>query len=176
MLGVTAATVVTSWREQSSLRETEVRALQGIANEVALNLERLTWRRDYYRQVEAEIAALRKEKGADAALADLKSFRGLNPVILRPSSFQIGLQTQALGRFDYALAEEIADVYALQDWVLGGVNKWMDYIVQHSEGMVLPPVQVEMIMGDWAGMCSELIEAYKTLQVKLPAPLTTGPE
>ena len=172
MLGVTVATAVTSWREQRSLRETEVRALQGIANEVALNRERLTWRRDYYQQVAAEIATLRAEKGADASLADLKTFRGLNPVMLRASSFQIGLQTQALGRFDYALAEEIADVYALQEWVLGGVSKWMDYIVQHSDGMMLPPLQVEMIMGDWANMGGELIEAYAKLQPQLPAPLT----
>jgi hypothetical protein len=69
---------------------------------------------------------------------------------------------------DFATAERIADLYALQDWVLGGVGKWMDYIVQHSSGMMLPLTELKMIMHDWTGMCDELLRTYAAIQPSLP--------
>jgi hypothetical protein len=61
-LGVAAATGVGTWREQRSQQELERRALQGIANEIAINHERLKWRRDYYAAVVAEISELQEQK------------------------------------------------------------------------------------------------------------------
>lgn len=167
-LGVAAATGVGTWREQRSLQELERRALQGIANEIAINHERLKWRRDYYTAVVTEISELQQQKGAQATTADLKQFRGLNPILLRRSAFEVSQQSGAFGRLDFATAERTADLYALQDWVLGGVGKWMDYIVQHSSGMILPLTELKMIMRDWTSMCDELLRAYAAIQPSLP--------
>ena len=167
-LGVAAATGVGTWREQRSLQELERRALQGIANEIASNHEHLKWRRAYYASLVTEITELQQQKGAQATAADLKQFKGLNPILLRRSAFEVSQQSGAFGRLDFATAERIADLYALQDWVLGGVGKWMDYIVQHSSGMMIPLTELKMIMSDWTGMCDELLQTYDAIQPSLP--------
>ena len=171
MLGVSVATGVASWREERSLKALEQRALQNIANEIALNLERTQLRRDYYYALAEEVGVLLSEKGEQASFSDLKGFRGLNPLILRRSSFDMGIRTQALGHSRYDLAEQIADAYALQDWVYGGMSKWMDYIILHSEGFQIPLRDLGMIMQDWSSMCDELLALYASLQKALPEPV-----
>jgi len=166
-LGVFMGTAVTSWREERAARETERRAVQGIANEVAFNRSALQQRRDYYAMVATEIRAVIAAKGSAAAYADLKTFRGFDQIPLRRSSLEVSMHSQAFGRLDYALAERIAAVYALQDWVLRGHDKWMDYIVQHTNNS-LPLAELGVIMSDWAAMGDQLLAAYEDLQRDLP--------
>ncbi len=173
-LGVAAATGVGTWREQRNLRVLEQHALQGIANEVAGNRAHLEGRRNYYAAVAAEIEEALQAKQGAAELKDLRQFRGFNPLMLRRSAFEVSQQSRAFGRLDFQKAEQIAMVYALQDWVLSGTQMWMYYVAQHSSGMLLPPPELGRIMRDWAGMCDELLRAYDSLQPVLPAPLSVG--
>lgn len=168
LLGVVGGTLVTEWREDRAALEVRQRSLQGIANEIEFNRTLLKSRQEYYQKVVDEIIQVLKEKGEQAEYRDLKSFRGFNPIIVRDSSFQVSIQSQAFGRLEYALAEEIASVYARQEWVKGGVSKWMDYVVQHKN-MSLPVKELGGIFQDWVGMTGEMVGAYERLQTRLPA-------
>lgn len=167
-LGVVVGTAATTWREERAAKAAELQALQGIANELTFNRQQMKQRVDYYTQVIADIDAAVAARGDAAGIGDVPSFRGLNPVLLRKSSFEVSQYAQAFGRLDYQLAERIAVSYALQDWVLSAYGKWMDLMLQRSEDE--PRLRVwRAAFNDWVIMGRELLGAYDQILPDLPA-------
>jgi hypothetical protein len=172
-LGVVAGAAATSWREERASKASEVQALQGIANELAFNRQQMQQRVDYYAQVITDIDAAVTARGEVAGIGDVPSFRGLNPVLLRKSSFDVSQYAQAFRRLDYQLAERIAVTYALQDWVLNAYEKWMDFMIQRSEDE--PRLRAwRAAFNDWVIMGRELLTAYDQILPDLPAGRSVG--
>lgn len=167
-LGVVAGTAATTWREERAARAAEQQALQGIANELTFNRQQMQQRVEYYSQVVADIDAAVAARGEAAGMGDVPSFRGLNPVLLRRSSFEVSQYAQSFGRLDYQLAERIAVSYALQDWVLSGYGKWMDLMLQRSEDELRLRIW-RAAFNDWVNMGRELLGAYDQVLADLPA-------
>jgi hypothetical protein len=167
-LGVVVGTAATTWREERAAKAAELQALQGIANELTFNRQQMKQRVDYYSQVITDIDAAVAARGDAAGIGDVPSFRGLNPVLLRKSSFEVSQYAQAFRRLDYQLAERIAVTYALQDWVLGAYGKWMDFILQQSADQIRLQAW-RAALSDWVTMGRELLEAYDQILPDLPA-------
>lgn len=169
MLGVSVATMVNSCREQREAIAWDAKSLQGIANEVSSNLKVISENGAYYNAVAEQAMALMADKGQDVRLVDLTAFRGLNPIMLRSSAFQVRMQSpHGTAVADYALEEEIANLYSLQDWVLAGMDKWMYYIILHTDLFDMSVKDLGFIMKEWADMCRSLEAAYRELQADLP--------
>lgn len=169
LLGVLLASAATSWREERALHETRDRALRGLANEVAYNRSFLAARVSYYRSILAGIAAARTEKGAQATVRDVPAMRGFNPPFFRRAAYEVSFHSGAFARFEYGLAERIAATYALQEWMLAGVDKTTDYLIRRL-GENLGLDDLRMVFEDWAQMGDELLGYHDTLLGHLPPP------
>lgn len=171
LMGVSLATMVSSCREKRDAALWNEQSLLGISNEVAANLGMIAERRDYYGRVAEEALGMIEAKGEAATLREVTSFRGLNPVMLRSSAFQVRLQSPPGSIVDYELEERIANLYGRQDWVLAGMDKWMDYIILHTDLYSMSVQDIGVIMKEWENMCTELEAAYRAIQEYLPEPV-----
>ncbi|KAB2964006.1 MAG: hypothetical protein F9K16_05400 [Thermoanaerobaculia bacterium] len=168
LLGVSLATAVASWREERAAATTCARALRGLANEVAHNRSGLAERVSYYRSVVDSIDAARRAEGEAAGLDDVTAMRGMNPPFFRRAAYEVSFHSGAFGRFEFALAERIAGTYAQQEWMLAGVDKTSDFIVQRAADLRLDDLR--MVFADWASMGEELLGAHDRLIAELPRP------
>ncbi|KAB2965062.1 MAG: hypothetical protein F9K16_02875 [Thermoanaerobaculia bacterium] len=93
----------------------------------------------------------------------------MNPPFFRRAAYEVSFHSGAFGRFEFALAERIAGTYAQQEWMLAGVDKTSDFIVQRAgDGLRLDDLR--MVFADWASMGEELLGTYDGLIADLPRP------
>lgn len=164
-LGMLANDWSTKRKEQREVKN----GLQSIANEIAFNKNFLEGRVEYYKQVVTVLDSLIEVRSAEAPIEDIPGFRGINPILLRHSSFQLAQSTQVLSNMDYQLADKIALVYTLQDFQLMGVDKFLDGYVM---GQVKNLGDFRMMFQNFVMMGEELLRFYTQVQPELPEPNT----
>jgi hypothetical protein len=167
LLGVILGTATTTWREERGWADIRQRALHGLAAEVAYNRTLLSERVAYYNRVVAGIDAAVAAKGDQATLDDVDAMLGLNPPLFRHAAYEVSFHTGAFARFDFGLAERIAATYAMQDWMLRGVDKSADFVVQRFAAG-LAPAELRMVFADWSSMGRMLLRHQEELQGHLP--------
>ena len=98
-------------------------ALNSIEIEIRKNSEFLERRLPYYNSMVDTLNKLIVIHGKDKSFlsVSIPGFNGVNPPMLRKSSFQTAIATQAFSNIDYNLADQISWVYSFQDTYL----KWI---------------------------------------------------
>ena len=99
-------------------------ATMSIAKELEWNKAFLEKRLPYYAAMVDTLENLIKKHGPDAHAFKTKipGFHGINPPLLRDSSFKTAISTQAFAHFNFAKADQISMAYSFQ----GTYLKWID--------------------------------------------------
>jgi len=102
-------------------------ALRRIKLEMTRNSEFLEKRLPYYTSLVDTLDEVIRVHGKDASFMSVRipGFSGINPPLLRNSSFQTAISTQAFSSIDYDLADQLSFAYSLQATYL----KWIDIYV-----------------------------------------------
>lgn len=164
-LGMLANDWSTKRKEQREVKN----GLQSIANEITFNKNFLEGRLEYYKQVVTVLDSLVGVRGAEAPIEGIPGFRGINPILLRNSAFELAQSTQVLANMDYQLAESLSLLYAVQDFQLKGVDKFLDGYVM---GQVKDLGDFRMMFQNFVTMGEELLRFYTQVQPELPKPNT----
>lgn len=116
VFAVLLALGVNEWREARREQQTVALALASIQREMEGNRLFLDRRLPYYQQVYTELDSLVAVHGEATSLraVDVPSWRGFNPPILRRSSYEAAITTQAFSHMDFQTADALARLYSFQ--------------------------------------------------------------
>ena len=103
-------------------------ALESIKIELQKNKDFLDLRLPYYISMVDTLDKLIKEHGEDTPFSSISihGFFGINPPMLRNSSQQTAISTQAFSNIDYSLADKISWVYSFQETYLKWIYIYFD--------------------------------------------------
>ncbi|KAA3612329.1 MAG: hypothetical protein DWQ05_20245 [Calditrichaeota bacterium] len=99
-------------------------AMLSIKTEMTGNKNFIENRLPYYQSVVDTLEQVMKKHGKNASFYEVKipGFQGINPPLLRDSSLQTAIATQAFASFEFKKADQISMVYSFQSTYL----KWID--------------------------------------------------
>lgn len=165
VFSVLLALSLNEWMGQRKERKEVQQALQSISNELTFNQNFLKDRLIYYSAMRDTLAQLIAQQGSKAAIEKIPGYRGLNPVLLRNSSYQVSIASQVFPHIKYELAERIALIYAIQDFHIKGFDKFLDTYMQVDQ-----LGELHNLFSNWVQMSEELIRAYGQIKEVLPPP------
>ena len=135
IFGVILALGVNEVREHYNDEEIVNTALESIQIEIQKNRDFLNIRIPYYSAMIDTLDILIKKHGANEGLwsVSVPGFTGINPPMLRNSSLQTAISTQAFSNMDYAVADNISWVYSYQETYLKWVYIYFDAFVKKDK-------------------------------------------
>lgn len=167
--GVYLGMLTNDWSAKRKEQRAVQNGLQSIANEITFNKNFLEGRLEYYKQVVIVLDSLIEVRGASAPIKDIPGFRGINPILLRNSAFELAQSTQVLANMDYQRAESLSLLYAVQDFQLKGVDKFLDGYIM---GQVKDLDDFSAMFQNFVMMGEELVRFYEQMLPELPKPNT----
>ena len=134
IFGVLLALGVNELRQSHNDNQLVNTALKSISIEIQRNKDFLDNRLPYYDSMTNNIDSLININGKDVPFSEIKvpGFSGINPPLLRNSSLQTAISTQAFSNIDYSLADQISWVYSFQEIYLKWVYIYFDAFVNRE--------------------------------------------
>lgn len=140
-------------------------ATLSIEKELNWNKAFLEKRLPYYASMVDTLNQLIDKHGPNAAAFKMKipGFRGVNPPLLRDSSFKTAISTQAFADFDFTKADQISMAYSFQQTYL----KWIDIYLAALFNRESPTISnLRNMFSEMANVGKELQAQYeRTLKV-----------
>lgn len=162
--GVLFALWINQWQETKRQQKEVSTALQFITNEITENKLLLERRIEYYQSFRQEADSLLSL--GTPAMEDMKSFKGINPVYLRKSSFELCLNTGVFQHIDYKLADNISGLYAAQDFYIKAIDMMLDQMLANQSNRSVKTVSG--VFGEWSNMGNEIAGYQDTILNLMP--------
>jgi len=162
IFGVLLALGVNEIRQSFNDRQLVNTAKKNISLELNRNKDFLDNRIPYYDLMSKALDSLIIVHGKDAPLSSAKvpGFYGINPPLLRNSSLQTAISTEAFSNMDYSLADQISWVYSFQETYLKWVYIYFDAFVK-KESTAL--VMLRGLFGEMSQVGKEIYSNYTKL-------------
>lgn len=168
VLGLSLALFVNEWREGLEDEARAEAALKSISSEIKGNQAFLQERLPYYRALADTIRVIVEAEGREAPVRALPNWRGLQPPLLRSSSFEAALATQALVPLDYQQVDLLSQVYAFQDIYRVMIENYIDTFIS---GNIETMADLGNAFEDLASLGGEVVTAYDQGLALIPEPL-----
>ena len=162
-IGVMIALTADNWREERNNQKLAQNALTHIQGEIQYNLDFLSGRISYYETLKIELDSVLSLTPAENRFkfkTNAPSWRGYNPPILRSSTFEAAISSQAMQHMDFSMADKLSRVYSFQDFYMNTIDKFLSDIVRRDSTSI---GRVNSMMREMSQMGRELEGSYKDM-------------
>lgn len=161
VLGVLLALGVNEWREQRATDARVAVALHSIHAELSWNRDFLQHRLQYYARMAQTLDSLETaHPEIPLSSMNVQGWRGLSPPVLRASSYDAAIATEALVEMDFEIANAIAQVYHVQAFYMKAVDKFLDIFVARQAA---DTGRMRSIFNEMTTMGNEVLQAYENV-------------
>jgi len=165
VLGLSLALMANEWREGRKDQRLAEAAMKSISRELQANQTFLENRVPYYEALVDSVVVILEAEGPDAAIRPIPGWRGLQPPLLRSSSYQAALATQAFVHVDYQLVDVLSQVYAVQDVYRLLIEKYVDLFLSDDLDTMR---EMRTAFQDLASLGREVMGAYQMAMTTIP--------
>lgn len=174
-IGVMIALTADNWREERNNQKLAHNALTHIYGEIDYNREFLSDRISYYETLVQEmdsVIALQPAEDRFRFIAHTPAWRGFNPPILRSSTFEAAIASQAMQHMEFNITDQLSRVYSFQDFYLNTIDKFLTDVVSRDSTSI---GRVKGIMLEMSQMGRELEGSFEDILEFLSEEGVTAP-
>lgn len=162
--GVLIALLANEWRESERTQQQAQVAVDAVTREVSRNRDLLTAKRDYYRNLSGSLESLSKEGQGQALVFEevkVPGWQGFSPPLFLDAAHKTAMASPAWSTVDFAQAEAFAAAYGMQNFIMMGIDKYLDVFLRQEE------IEVNQLRSIFVDLSTLAEETLKTQSIAL---------